>query len=194
MAKQIDDLLAATLIEMSRTKSLDNITVTELVTAAGVNRKTFYNHFDGIEGLLRYIVQNNHNRISTQPTNLENWDDRIRRAMHCMKANAGFTTKVYQSRYLPILQDWLRPEMDKSLRDYIRLELDLLERNTGRSYPITQEQMDKLVALYSPCVNALIDQWHTDGMTQSIDEFINIVVRMLAGGIFACVLYFLEEN
>ena len=57
MPKYIDNLLAETLIELSRDRNLDSITVMDLVSAAGVNRKTFYNHFDGIAGLLQYLIQ-----------------------------------------------------------------------------------------------------------------------------------------
>ena len=193
MAKKIDDLLADSLVEISRKKSLDSITVTELVTAAGVNRKTFYNHFDGIEGLLRYIIREKQSQTSVDRSSLEKWDEHIRRAMHCMKTNAAFTAKIFQSRYLRDLQVWLRPEMDQSLRDFIRLELELLQKNTGKSYPINETQMQQLVDLYAPCVYALIEEWYAQGMSQSIDEFINLVVRILAGGVVACVMYLLDE-
>ena len=194
MAKKIDDLLADTLQEMTRKKSLDSITVTELVTAAGVNRKTFYNHFDGIEGLLRHIILDRHNQITNERTSIEVWDNNIRKGLPCLKKNAGFTHKVFQSRYLQDLKDWLRPEMDRSVQDFIILELELLEKNTGKTYPLSEGQMAKLISLYSPCVFAMIEEWFMTGMKLSIDDFINLIVRVLAGGVYACVTFFQEQE
>ena len=49
--------LAKSLKKLMRTKPFSKITVTEIVNDCGVNRKTFYYHFEDIYALLRWIFE-----------------------------------------------------------------------------------------------------------------------------------------
>ena len=49
--------LAESLKKLMRRKALSKITVTEIVADCGVNRKTFYYHFEDIYDLLRWIFE-----------------------------------------------------------------------------------------------------------------------------------------
>lgn len=49
--------LAESLKKLMRTKPFSKITVTEIVNDCGVNRKTFYYHFEDIYALLRWIFE-----------------------------------------------------------------------------------------------------------------------------------------
>lgn len=48
-------LIREALLEILQTKSIQNVTVRELCDAAGVNRTTFYNHYDGVYEVLGEI-------------------------------------------------------------------------------------------------------------------------------------------
>ena len=49
--------LAESLKKLMRAKPFSKITVTEIVNDCGVNRKTFYYHFEDIYALLRWIFE-----------------------------------------------------------------------------------------------------------------------------------------
>ena len=49
--------LAESLKKFMRQKPFSKITVTEIVADCGVNRKTFYYHFEDIYALLRWIFE-----------------------------------------------------------------------------------------------------------------------------------------
>lgn len=49
--------LAAALKEQMCQKSLNKISVSDIVNACGVNRKTFYYHFEDIYALLRWMLE-----------------------------------------------------------------------------------------------------------------------------------------
>ena len=49
--------LAESLKKLMRTKPFNRITVTELVADCGLNRKTFYYHFEDIYALVRWMFQ-----------------------------------------------------------------------------------------------------------------------------------------
>lgn len=50
--------LAESLKRFMKTKSLSKITVSEIATDCGLNRKTFYYHFENIYSLLKWIFEN----------------------------------------------------------------------------------------------------------------------------------------
>ncbi|MDQ0507904.1 probable dihydroxyacetone kinase regulator [Aedoeadaptatus ivorii] len=56
MAHDTKNALAEALVDCLKTRSLDEITVKEISDQAGVNRQTFYYHFEDIYDLLRYTL------------------------------------------------------------------------------------------------------------------------------------------
>ena len=53
----IDEVLAESLKELSKTRPIDKITIKEITDKAGVIRPTFYNHFQDKYELLEWIVR-----------------------------------------------------------------------------------------------------------------------------------------
>ena len=51
-------LIREAMLTLLKTKSIQDITVRELCDAAGVNRTTFYNHYDGVYEVLGEIEEN----------------------------------------------------------------------------------------------------------------------------------------
>ncbi|MDD6503393.1 MAG: TetR/AcrR family transcriptional regulator C-terminal domain-containing protein [Oscillospiraceae bacterium] len=194
MPKYIDNLLAETLIELSRDRNLDSITVMDLVSAAGVNRKTFYNHFDGIAGLLQYLIQKLEDELIADRDDPENWGDSIRNIMEYMQEYAWFVSKVLRSKYLPELKTWLIPKLEESMKEYINVGVQLLEQNTGNPYSLTDSQLQLLARVYAPCVYYLIEDWFLNGMKEPIDEYMNVILRVLTGGVFAAIDYLVENG
>ena len=50
-------MIASKFKEMLRTKSLSKISVSELIRQCGINRKTFYYHFEDIFALLKWTME-----------------------------------------------------------------------------------------------------------------------------------------
>lgn len=57
LSLQTKKSLAAALKQTMQKKRLSKITVSELITACNVNRKTFYYHFEDIYALLKWILE-----------------------------------------------------------------------------------------------------------------------------------------
>ena len=57
-------VLASSLKELMRHKPFSKITVKEIIQNCGVNRNTFYYHFDDIYALLRWMLTDFANGIS----------------------------------------------------------------------------------------------------------------------------------
>jgi probable dihydroxyacetone kinase regulator len=69
--------LAAALKEKMKTKPFSKITVRELIEECGVNRKTFYYHFQDIYALLRWLFEEEAIQVIKQFNLLLDWEDAI---------------------------------------------------------------------------------------------------------------------
>lgn len=56
-SQQTKQELSSALKKLMETKPLNRITIRELVEACGVNRKTFYYHFEDIYSLLKWTLE-----------------------------------------------------------------------------------------------------------------------------------------
>lgn len=56
-------MLSGALKNAMKSKSLSKITVSELIEACGVNRKTFYYHFQDIYDLLKWTLEQEELRL-----------------------------------------------------------------------------------------------------------------------------------
>ena len=91
-------LLANTLTEMMAEKPFDRITVSELTKRCGVNRQTFYYHFETIADLLLWMLQEEGwtllGGITADPFD---WKDAILRCLYYVRDHRASVLCALQS-------------------------------------------------------------------------------------------------
>ena len=63
MAINIKNIITNGLLELNKNKSLESITVKQLLEKTGVSRQTFYNHFMDKNDLIQYVYNTNYSRF-----------------------------------------------------------------------------------------------------------------------------------
>lgn len=81
--------LAESLKKLMRAKPFSKITVTEIVNDCGVNRKTFYYHFEDIYALLRWIFEEEAVNIIKKFYLLNDYDEAIEVHLRVHKREQG---------------------------------------------------------------------------------------------------------
>lgn len=76
MATSTKKALAAALKKMMEVKPIDKITVKDLVEICGVNRQTFYYHFDDVYDLLEWVVRGGRKREPPERGRVRSLEDR----------------------------------------------------------------------------------------------------------------------
>ena len=79
--------LAASLKKLMETKPLDKISVREIVEDCGVNRKTFYYHFQNIYDLVNWMFEEEAIEVVKKYNLITNYEDAIRFSMDYIKEN-----------------------------------------------------------------------------------------------------------
>ena len=73
MATSTKKALAAALKKMMEVKPIDKITVKDLVEICGVNRQTFYYHFDDVYDLLEWVFEEDANANLPKEVVYDRW-------------------------------------------------------------------------------------------------------------------------
>ena len=134
MATSTKKALAAALKKMMEVKPIDKITVKDLVEICGVNRQTFYYHFDDVYDLLEWVFEED--------------------------ANANLPKEVVYDRWKTDVIMWMLRYIKGRLQECIRSFADIVAE--GRN--IEKQDFEFVVEFYSECAIGFISYWLDMGM------------------------------
>lgn len=152
----------------------EQITIKELSQRAQINRKTFYLHYDGLNGLLEDLQEEIADNFIRQDVSYGNMDDIRSLIRHFFEYAAN----------MPLLHERLmcsgsyRPVWEK-----INQRIMDHRRKTNRGVFGLNEHAENLVfAYYGANSTLLYRQWVADGKQLPLDEFVEIAVRLICNG------------
>ena len=85
MSTSTKESLAAALKQMMLVKPIGKITVKDLVEICGVNRQTFYYHFDDVYDLLEWVFEEDANRVLPHKVVYDHWREDVMVYMEYLK-------------------------------------------------------------------------------------------------------------
>ncbi len=169
-------LFANTLKELLAEKPFDKITVSELTKRCGVNRQTFYYHFETIIDLYKWVLQEEAGplllRISSDPYQ---WKDAVLEILYYIKANASAVISALRSvenlQIRAFFVDYFRQAF-RGLFDVICQDLD-----------VDQDFKDFIANLLVTGAAGLAIQWLESGMKESPEQIAEWLGIYLEGNI-----------
>ncbi len=174
------------LISLLKKKPFDYITVSEICQTAGVNRSTFYLHYETVGDLLaettRYLLDDflSYFSADTQSVALN--------LMDCEQSELVFICDKYLSPYLSYVKDhrevfatalWHNKVLgfeDVYKRMFDNIFSPILERF---HYP--QDNRQYVMKYYLSGINAIILEWLNNGCDKSIGEISEIISICIYG-------------
>lgn len=97
MAKNTKHILGESLKKFLQKKPLNKITVTEIVEDCGLNRMTFYYHFQDIYDLLRYVCVEDTQKAVDGRHSYSNWKEGLLNVFELIRENKAFVMHAYHS-------------------------------------------------------------------------------------------------
>jgi AcrR family transcriptional regulator len=146
-------LLAKHLKKIMRKKPLSKITISDIIKASGVNRKTFYYHFESVPHLFKWLLEQEVFIV------LKNFDMKLE-----YKEAVNFVIQYVSENQL-ILNASLdavgRDGLSKVLgNDFHKITLTIIEEiEHNLDAPITQEFKGFLAVVYSELLAGMIINW-----------------------------------
>lgn len=120
MPSTTKDRIARTLVDMTRTRPVDKITVKDLVEACSITRQTFYYHFQDLMDVIEWIMQRRMEELTEKSLEM----DSVRGVMELFVSSSMQDRDII--RKLLSSQKWESAEhlMVRALRTYLQELLD----------------------------------------------------------------------
>ena len=156
MASTTKESLGAALKQMLTVKPIDKITVKDLVEICGVNRQTFYYHFDDVYDLLEWVFEEDANRVLPSEVVYEHWRDDVMMFFKYLADNSVFALNIYNSNSRIYMLRYFKRRLQGCIRSFAIIVSD------GKN--IDRTDFEFVVEFYANCVVGLISQWLDLGM------------------------------
>ena len=173
MATATKQLLADTLMELLKVRSLDKITVKELVEACHVHRQTFYYNFQDIYDLVEWIFSEKASALL--PTLTENRQESLRAFFNLMLENRTLILNTYFSLN--------RMQTEKYLRNWLRPTMSAIVRREARGIDISQEDLDFLTNVYVFGLVGVAMDWIDHDMEEAVPHQFDQFLRLVDGSL-----------
>lgn len=177
MASFTEKAIMDSFIKLLNAKPLDKITVKDIVEDCGINRNTFYYHFDDIPTLVTRILEDETNRALSLHGDVHSWEEGFIAAAQFALSNKRLIYHIYNSVSREIFERYL----NDITWDIMYRFVDTIARDIA-----CDEPDKKLIAsFYKAALVGMILDWLANGMKYDPEEIIGRLGVMLEGNIRA---------
>lgn len=175
MAASTKEALAAALKQMMEIKPIGKITVKDIVEICGVNRQTFYYHFDDVYDLLEWIFEEDANRVLPSRVIYERWREDVMIFFEYLYDNRAFALNVYNSGSRLYMLKYLNERLKNCVKSFATI--------VSEGSNIDRQDFDFIVDIYVHGIIGLIAQWLDQGMELPKSATKERFLRLLDGSI-----------
>lgn len=179
-AKAMDEAL----IYLLNDKDYDYITIKEICKKAGVNRSTFYLHYENIDDLLKESVAWMINDFFSYFDNIK---ANLPLDIKTKTTNELFLiSKTYLIPYLTYIKEHkkvmtaiiMRPEILNSDLNYTKLYKHILAPILDK-FNVDIEDRNYIVKFYIEGIMAIVQLWIKSNFKESIDHICNLIIQLI---------------
>lgn len=169
--------LGASIMELLKNKSLDKVTVKDIVDDCGVNRKTFYYHFHGIIDLLKWTIKSDLRKVVGDNITSETWIKGFQSTMDYFQHNADIMKNLYNSSYWPEIYAFFTE------LSYERVNMLIEERRQTINANVDIEDIIRITNFFRIIAMGALEEWFLSGMQETPEVFIKNYLKLIEGGI-----------
>lgn len=166
------NILAGSLKKLLEEKSLNKISIKEIVSDSGLNRQTFYYHFNDIYDLLDWIFKNEFLSIFNNYEGEKLWQEGLKEFLYYIEENKIRCQNVIGH----LSHDSMIRVFYKDISNLVIKAIDKI----SEGYEIDANYRTQLIQYFSISFSGIIEQWTTENISQTIDElveFLNIIIK-----------------
>ena len=145
--------LAESLKKAMKTKTFSKITVSEIINDCGVNRKTFYYHFEDIYALLKWMFEEEAIVVVKHFDLLVNYEEAIRFVMNYVDENDYIISCAYNS----IGRDEMKRFFYSDFMDVVTSVIDAAETNFDKK--IDPDFKNYIAKFYTEAISGMLIDW-----------------------------------
>lgn len=178
--------LANGLKTVMQQKSFDKITISDITKSCGLNRQTFYYHFQDKFELLNWIFYNEVIVILTDGLSFDNWQDNLYHMLHVMENDKSFYQNAIKQSFQDEFNEYL---VSISTALFCNIIDDLTKEEQ-----MNEEDKKFIAEFYSYGVVGLIIEWAKSGMKKTALQIITQITTLVNDSKSFAVKRYFEEN
>ena len=162
-------------VKLLNEKPLKQISVRDIVDECGINRNTFYYHFQDIPQLLESIVKEDADRIIAEYPQISSIEECIDAVIGFSLANRNAVLHIYRSVNRDIFEQYQWRVCEYVVTTYIG---ELLK---GRNIPDSDRET---ITAYVKCVCfGIVMGWLESGLQEDIEQFAHRIYELKLGSL-----------
>ena len=165
--------LAASLKKLLAQKPIDKITVKDIVEDCGVNRHTFYYHFQDIYELIEWLCYDEAESILGTHKTFDTWKDGFHDLYACLHQNKDIVMNAYNSNYRNYLEKYIVSLVRPYIADFLRIQSEGMN--------LTEEKIDFIADTYTFGIVSLSMDWIANEMSERYGNSMTFFLELLDG-------------
>ena len=151
-------------------RPLSQITVKDIVEECGINRNSFYYHYEGIPALLEEIIAGELDRLTKAYPNIDSMEQGVDAAVEFIRANKRAVLHIYNSLSRDAFERYLMETCRYVVTTYVDTAL------AGR--PINEADKSILIRYHTcACFGNIID-WLNNGMKDDLSAYFRRIFQL----------------
>lgn len=172
MADFMEKAIKETFLNMLEGMPLKEITVKELAKECGINRNSFYYHYQDIPSLIEEIVKEHCDEVISRFPTLDSIENCLSLAVEFTISNRRALLHIYNSVNRDIFERYLWQMCDYGIRTYVEMLL--------KDSRISEQDKEGLIRFHKcECFGMIID-WLNSNMDEEILESFRRIVLVRA--------------
>ena len=167
-------------------KSLDKITVKDVIELAEINRNTFYYHFEDLYALLYTVFSEETEHYRSNIDENGTFYEEYIRAASVFMDNRNAIIHVYNSKGKDVLNQYMKAASDEFVSRFVRQKA----RETG----LSDEGISYITSFYSYAIVGITMQWVENGMPEYRKNLLRTVSETYEATIDVMIKDYISHN
>ena len=185
MASSTKEALGNALKKMLAIKPIDKITVKDLVEECGVNRQTFYYHFDDVYDLMEWVFEEDANRVLPDEIYYEEWREDVIMFFRYLYENKSFVLNIFNSQNRSYILRYFKRRLHYCVHGFAIIVAE------GKN--VEWSDMEFVCELYVQIVVGLISQWLDNNMELPQEIVVDKLLTVMDGSVEDILSRFVKE-
>ena len=167
--------ISASLKKLLGEKKLSKITVQDIADDCGINRQTFYYHFQDIYDLVEWTCIEDTEKVLQENRTYATWQEGLLAVFDLAKKDKVFIDNIYRSVSLELLEQYLYRLVYPLLKNVVD------EKAKGR--PVRDENKKYIADFYKYAFVGELLEWVRKDMKESPEAIVDRVSKIVGGAI-----------
>ena len=149
--------------ELTQTKTFDKISVKDISLQCGINRQTFYYHFEDKFILLKWIYEHDLFENYMKDVSFDNWTIRLEELLTAMTKETAFYVNTINHT-----ENYIQEYLLVQTQDIFKQAINVIDEsaNAGESKTVSAEQRDFIARFFAYGSCGILIEWVSRGMIE----------------------------